>query len=47
LNVFGGWFRKALSVFSEHGYDALSADAIFAREVIAGIAEAILVKILG
>jgi hypothetical protein len=29
-------------VFSEHGYDELSADAIFAREVIAGIADAIL-----
>jgi hypothetical protein len=30
--------------FSEHGYDELSADAIFAREVIVGIADAILVE---
>ena len=30
--------------FSEHGYDELSADAIFAREVIVGIADAIPVR---
>lgn len=29
---------------SENGYDELSADAIFAREVIVGIADAILVE---
>ncbi len=29
---------------SEHGYDELSADDILAREVIAGIADAILVE---
>lgn len=29
---------------SEHGYDEMSADAILAREVIAGIGDAILVE---
>lgn len=29
---------------SEHGYDELSADAIFAREAIVGISDAILVE---
>ena len=29
---------------SEHGYDELSADGIFARDAIAGIADAILVE---
>ena len=29
---------------SEHGYDELSADVIFARDVIVGIADAILVE---
>ena len=29
---------------SEHGYDELSADAIFVRDVMAGIADAILVE---
>ena len=29
---------------SEHGYDELSADAIFVHEVIVGIADAILVE---
>jgi hypothetical protein len=44
LNVCGGWFGKARSRVSEHGYDELSVDAIFAREVIVGIADAILVE---